>query len=54
MRRKPVNRIVRAVCNALRQRDRREMEAASALLSLLEPPLRGRRRPAGARRRLRG
>ena len=46
--------IVRAVTNALRERDRVEMRAMDAVLSLVEPPRRAKsRRRTTARRRTR-
>jgi hypothetical protein len=56
MPRKPVNRIVRAITNAVRERDRLEMKAVGALLSMVEPPRRGpqRRRAPARGSRLRG
>jgi hypothetical protein len=51
MSRKPVKRIVRAAANLLRKRDRREMQAVGALLSLMEPARRRRRGPRVATRR---
>ena len=48
-------RVVRAMTDALAQRDRVEMEAIDALLSLAKPPRRAssarRRRPPSRRRR---
>jgi len=42
--------IVRAVTNALRERDRVEMRAMDAVLSLVEPPRRKARPDRGRRR----